>query len=190
MKELIVSLDLELNQPSGRIVQIGALVGNVRTGEVVSHFDAKVNPGEPFSSTIAELTGISALELQSAPSLAVAGEAVATWLTAWDSVRILNPLTWGGGDTVILREQLGLSEERWMFGRRWIDVKTLYVAWRMAHNKEISGGLAKAMTKLGLAFQGRKHNAIDDALNTFRMYRVLLAEFRTSECMPRAQVQF
>jgi hypothetical protein len=40
MKELIVALDLELNQPSGRIVQIGAVLGNVRTGEIVSHFDA------------------------------------------------------------------------------------------------------------------------------------------------------
>jgi inhibitor of KinA sporulation pathway (predicted exonuclease) len=190
VKELIVALDLELNQPSERIVQIGAVLGNVRTGEVVSHFDAKVNPGEPFSSRIAELTGLSALELESAPSLAVAGEALATWLTARDSVRILNPLTWGGGDTVILREQLGLSEERWMFGRRWIDVKTLYVAWRMAHDREISGGLAKAMTKLGLAFQGRKHNALDDALNTFRMYRALLAEFRKSDSCNVAPVEF
>jgi len=185
MKELVVALDLELNQPSGRIVQIGAVLGNLRTGEVVSHFDAKVNPEEPFSSRIAELTGIGALELESAPSLAVAGEALAAWLTPRDSVRILNPLTWGGDDTVVLREQLGLSQERWMFGRRWIDVKTLYVAWRMAQYKEISGGLAKAMTKLGLAFQGRKHNALDDALNTFRMYRALLAEFRKNECLPR-----
>jgi inhibitor of KinA sporulation pathway (predicted exonuclease) len=103
-------------------------------------------------------------------------------------VRILNPLTWGGGDTVILRQQLGLSEERWMFGRRWIDVKTLYVAWRMSHDKEISGGLAKAMTRLGLTFQGRKHNALDDAHNTFRMYRALLAEFRKNECAPPAPV--
>jgi inhibitor of KinA sporulation pathway (predicted exonuclease) len=189
MKEFIVALDLELNQPSGRIVQIGAVLGNVRTGEIVSHFDVKVNPGEPLSSRIAELTGISTLELESAPGLAVAGEALAAWIRPRDSVRILNPLTWGGGDTVILREQLALSEERWIFGRRWIDVKTLYVAWRMAHCREISGGLAKAMTKLGLAFQGRKHNALDDALNTFRMYRALLAEFRNNGCVPRVPVE-
>jgi inhibitor of KinA sporulation pathway (predicted exonuclease) len=190
MKELIVALDLELNQPSGRIVQIGAVLGNVRSGEIVSHFDAKVNPGEPFSSRIAELTGLNALEVESAPSVAVAGEALVAWIRPRDSVRILNPLTWGGGDTVALREQLGLSEERWIFGRRWIDVKTLYVAWRMAHYQEISGGLAKAMTKVGLAFQGRKHDALDDALNTFRMYRALLAEFRKNDCGPRVPAEF
>jgi hypothetical protein len=48
MKELIVALDLEMNQPSGRVVQIGAVLGNVRTGEVVSQLDLKVNPGEPL----------------------------------------------------------------------------------------------------------------------------------------------
>jgi inhibitor of KinA sporulation pathway (predicted exonuclease) len=65
----------------------------------------------------------------------------------------------------------------------------LYVAWRMAHCRDIAGGLAKAMTKLGLAFQGRKHNALDDALNTFRIYRALLAEFRKPECAPRTPVE-
>ena len=44
MKELLVSLDLELNQPSRRIIQIGAVVGNIRTGEIVSRFDSKVSP--------------------------------------------------------------------------------------------------------------------------------------------------
>jgi inhibitor of KinA sporulation pathway (predicted exonuclease) len=181
MKELIVALDLELNQPSRRVVQIGAVLGNVRTGEVVSQFDLKVNPGEPFSLRIAELTGISPQEIESAPSLAEAGQALAAWLAPRDSVRVLNPLTWGGGDTETLRDQLGVATERWIFGRRWIDVKTLYVAWRMAQRKDISGGLAKAMTKLGLSFRGRKHDALDDSLNTFRMYRALLAEFMKSE---------
>jgi DNA polymerase III epsilon subunit-like protein len=69
MKELIVALDVELNQPSRRVVQIGAVLGNVRTGEVVSQFDLKVNPGEPFSLRIAELTGISPQEIESAPVL-------------------------------------------------------------------------------------------------------------------------
>jgi len=189
VKDLIVALDLELNQPSGRVVQIGAVLGNLRAGKVVSQFDVKVNPGEPFSLRIAELTGISPHEIESARGLAEAGQALAAWLAPRDSVRLLNPLTWGGGDTETLRSQLGVESERWIFGRRWIDVKTLYVAWRMAQGKDISGGLARAMTKLGLSFRGRKHDALDDSLNTFRMYRALLAEFMKCEYL-HAPVEF
>lgn len=179
-KPLIVALDLEMNQPSGRIIQIGAVLGNVVTGEVIAGFDAKVNPLEPLDERIAKLTGITADELAAAPTLASAGEALKEWLAPYAEQRTLNPLTWGGGDTETLRAQLGATDERWLFGRRWIDVKTLYAAWRMAQGKDVSGGLAKAMTKLKLAFRGRKHNALDDALNTFRMYRALLGEFRVS----------
>jgi inhibitor of KinA sporulation pathway (predicted exonuclease) len=71
----------------------------------------------------------------------------------------------------------GLNRERWLFGRRWLDAKTLFVAWRMAQGRELHGGLGRSMTKLGLAFEGRQHNAIDDAENTFRIYRALLFEF-------------
>jgi len=72
---------------------------------------------------------------------------------------------------------LQLDRERWLFGRRWLDAKTLFVAWRMAQGRELQGGLGRSMTKLGLAFEGRQHNAIDDAENTFRIYRALLFEF-------------
>lgn len=177
-KTLVVAIDLEMNQPSGRIIQIGAVIGDVRTGEIVSRFDAKVNPQEQLEARISALTGIKAVELENAPSLLLAYDALNTWLAPFADERTLNPLTWGGGDAETLREQLNRKDERWIFGRRWIDVKTLYAAWRMAQGKDISGGLAKAMTKLKLAFEGRKHNATDDALNTFRMYRALLREYK------------
>ena len=49
------------------------------------------------------------LELESAPDLAAAGEAFAAWLAPWDSVRILNPLTWVGGDTLISGIRVDMS---------------------------------------------------------------------------------
>ena len=52
----------------------------------------------------------------------------------------------------------------------WIDTKTLFVSWRFANGKPIQGGLAKSMLKVGIKFEGRKHNATDDAVNTFRTY--------------------
>ena len=41
----------------------------------------------------------------------------------------LNPITWGGGDSAEVREQLSpVAREDWCFGRRWIDAKTLVVS--------------------------------------------------------------
>lgn len=183
MREVVVSLDLEFNQPSGKIIQIGAILGRVSTGDVISSFETKVNPGEPLANNIATLTGIDASELAAAPDICAAGRDLAEWLRPAESERLLNPLTWGGGDTESLRAELGLVGARWLFGRRWIDVKTLYIGWRMAQGKEGAGGLAKSMGLLGLEFLGRPHNALDDSLNTFRAFRALLAQFR--KCEPR-----
>jgi DNA polymerase III alpha subunit (gram-positive type) len=68
MKELLVSMDLELNQPSRRIIQIGAVIGNIRTGEIVSRFDSKVSPNEELSPAIVRLTKIEQEEVDAAPN--------------------------------------------------------------------------------------------------------------------------
>lgn len=188
MRNMLVSLDLEMNQPSGAIIQIGAVMGNLETGEIVSKFESKVNPSEVLAPAIIALTKISQADVDQAPHLVEAYFALNQWLGPYAELRVLNPLTWGGGDTETLRVQLNMERERWPFGRRWIDAKTLYVAWRMAQGKDISGGLARAMTKLGLAFQGQKHNALDDATNTFRMYRALLKQFQLSAYLADAPV--
>lgn len=78
MREAVVSLDLEFNQPSGRIIQIGAVLGRISTGQLISHFETKVNPGEPLSDTIAALTGITADDLAGAPDINTAGRDLAT----------------------------------------------------------------------------------------------------------------
>jgi len=177
MKELMVSLDLEMNQPSQRIIQIGAVLGNVRTGEVLSRFDSKVNPYESLDLRIVLLTGIKQKDVDQAPGLSDAYGLLKSWLEPYAATRMLNPLTWGGGDSDTLREQLGLDGETWLFGRRWIDAKTLFSAWRTARGQDGQGGLARSMTKLGLNFVGKKHNAQHDAENTFRIYRALLQRF-------------
>ncbi len=73
MKELLVSLDLELNQPSRRIIQIGAVIGNIRTGEFVSRFASKVSPDEELSPAIAKLAKIKQQEVASDGCSVVAG---------------------------------------------------------------------------------------------------------------------
>jgi inhibitor of KinA sporulation pathway (predicted exonuclease) len=89
-----------------------------------------------------------------------------------------NPITWGGGDSLCLRDQLGLAEERFLFGRRFFDVKTLYQSYQLSQGQKIANGLSKAMAKMGLNFKGRKHTADADAENTFVFFCHMLKKFR------------
>lgn len=177
-KPLYVSLDLEFNQPSQRIIQIGAVLGHLESGELLGRFSVYVNPQEPLAPVIADLCGIAPGVLETAGTLEEAHALLKGWLQPFKDERRLNPLTWGGGDSDALRQALSMDGERWLFGRRWVDVKTVFAAWQDAKGEGHTGGLATSMKRVGLQFQGRKHDAADDALNTFRMYRRLVGLLR------------
>ena len=176
--EPVMSLDLEMNQPSGKIIQVGVCVGNPLTGEVLERAKWYVKIDEPLNPMIVDLTGITEKHLaEQGIELADAYRLVFEMHRRHGC--FINAVTWGGGDTVVMREQMGISgDDPFVFGRRWIDTKTLFQEWRRSRGERVQGGLAKSMLKLDLAFQGRKHDAGDDAFNTFRMYVALLKKFR------------
>lgn len=174
----LTCLDLELNQPSGKIVQIGAVIGDTQTGEIVDRIRIYVNPGEPISEFITELCGITQDQIDS-QGLTL-DEAYIKLKKFHKTANFINPITWGGGDSQEIYDQLSEeSKKKWCFGRRWIDAKTLFVSQMIAHqNKVESGGLQKSMKKFGLNFVGRQHDAQDDAENTFIMYQYMLSSIR------------
>lgn len=170
--EVFVALDLEFTQPTEKIIQIGAVVGNVYTKEVFEELSVFINPHEPLTEYITKLTGITQKDVD-------AGETLIEGHNRLKSLRVKykahgNPLTWGGGDSVALFQQTGIPAKECCFGRRWIDVKTIYQFYRMIRKEKIQAGLSKAMSKCGLNFKGRKHNAKSDARNTFLFYCWLL----------------
>lgn len=173
---LLISLDLEFNQPSKRIIQVGATAGNLQSGLIESSFVAYVNPSEPIDPRISRLTGIEQHHVDAAQNVDFVYKQLSKWVSQFDGNRHINPLTWGGGDSDSLRQALGENEE-WIFGRRWIDAKTLFTAWRHSQSILAQGGLAKSMSKVGLRFEGQKHNALADAVNTWRIYWSLLQLF-------------
>lgn len=171
---LITALDLEMAQPSENIIQIGAVVGDLRTGEILEEFNRiiRLPKGEQLTEYIIKLTGITQVEVDNGVSLVEGYQDLKALHLKYKSS--LNPLTWGGADTTTLRQQLGEMTEGWCFGRRWIDVKTVYQSYRIANNQKHQSGLAKSLLKLGMQFNGAKHNATDDARNTFLIYCKLL----------------
>lgn len=179
MKDInLLSLDLENNQPSGSIIQVGCVVGNLATGKILEEYSAYINIGEAIDPFITNLTGIKQEDVDNGISL----------FTAYEKLKELHikhgcrnrgcVLTWGIGDMRCLRESLHLDEEAFYFGRRFIDVKTVFISYQWANDLKHQAGLAKALTKVGLCFDGKKHDGKADAKNTFIIFRELLRRIK------------
>jgi inhibitor of KinA sporulation pathway (predicted exonuclease) len=173
---IVLSLDLEMAQPSRNIIQIGAVIYDLKKNELIETFNRYVNPNEPISEYIEKLTGISdnTIAEQGVPLKEAFLDLVA-WAGKFN--RFYQVVTWGAGDLPELRRQIELLDDPinlgWTFGRRELDVKTLHTAIRIAMGEKPQSGLAKSLNRYGLRFIGTKHSAVDDAINTAR----LLAHF-------------
>jgi inhibitor of KinA sporulation pathway (predicted exonuclease) len=176
----LMALDLENNQPSGKIIQVGYCIGNTDTGEITKYPGIWVDCGEEVTEYIIKLCHVNTTEYNADKT---------TLKHAYDTMAKdyvqkecrLNAVTWGGGDTECLRTQLGFQDTKWVFGRRWADTKTLAQTYFVANNISFPGGLAKSMTKLGLKFDGTKHRADDDAYNTMKVYLHLFNKLKENK---------
>ncbi len=64
----IVCLDLELAQPSNKIIEVGYCIGNFTTGEIKYKGYSFCNPEEQLSQYIIDLTSITQSDVDSAGS--------------------------------------------------------------------------------------------------------------------------
>lgn len=171
------SLDLEMNQPSGAIIQIGAVIGNMNTGEIVEKVSYFIKIPEILNPCIVELTGITD-EMLATDGMDLHDAYLLLKELHKKHACFMNPITWGGGDSYYLKAQLELDPKfipsQWCFGRRWIDCKTVFITLAIGAGLKIQSGLARSMVRSGLVFKGTKHRADDDALNTFILYRHLV----------------
>jgi ATP-dependent DNA helicase DinG len=173
-----LAIDLELNNKNDgttpKIIQVGVAFGSpLRPDEIETH-SWYLDPQEPISPFITQLTGITdeIIQEKAVPHNKLAEEL--GMIISWEKC-FVNPVVWGGGgegnDATELKDEF---RERRIdfpyFGRRVIDVKTLYVFQQMVQGKTPSGGLRKSMNSYGLKFQGTPHNAEDDAFNTLRFF--------------------
>ena len=179
-----VALDLEYNQPSGTIIQVGVAIGSASQSQqdyVVRRWDLRVE--EPISEFITQLTGITDEDCRAGVSLTQCAEELGSLLREHEV--FVNPVTWGGGDsTDLLRAFAQVQVEFHHFGRRWIDVKTWATLLSLARTptaKVQHGGLSKAMARHKLQFVGKAHRADVDAFNTLRLFFAILERQRVLE---------
>lgn len=170
-----LALDLELNQPSGKIIQVGIAIGSIKDRRT-QYLTKKwyIRPNEPLDPFIIDLTGITEADLS---KYSVSHDTVARELAELikEHKTFINPVTWGGGDsTELLAEFCKNHADFPHFGRRWIDVKTWYTYLLLSQGKNPAGGLASAMGAYKLQFQGQAHQADVDAENTLAFFFTLM----------------
>jgi len=173
-----LAIDLELNNKNDgttpRIIQVGVAWGSPIRPEEIETYSWYLDPEENITPFITQLTGITdeIIKEKAVPHDKLAEEL--GMLISWEKC-FVNPIVWGGGgegnDATELKDeftQRGIDFP--YFGRRVIDVKTLYVFNQMVRGKSPSGGLRKSMISYGLDFIGQSHRADVDALNTLRFF--------------------
>ena len=181
--QIYTSIDLELNADGKQtfdIIQIGAVIGNVITGEVLEELSLYVDIKKPLYPFITELTGITDYTIQTKGTTLV--EAYNTLKEAHKKHGAHHMVVqWGGGDEYALKKQLieaGMDPREWCFGRTFWNVKTLVQALQLSKGLTIQGGLKKSCHKYNVKFQGPAHDALFDSLNTFRLFSKLLRDLK------------
>ena len=183
-----LSIDLELNSKQDgttpRIIQVGVSVGSPVMPDDIKTYSWYLDPEEPITPFIQQLTGITdeIIKEKSVDHQIVAQE-LGNIIT--ENECFVNPIVWGGGEKNDATELKDEFRERGInfpfFGRRVIDVKTLYVFNQMVQGKTPSGGLRKSMISYGVNFIGTSHRAEIDAENTLRFFFYFLNKQRKFE---------
>lgn len=172
---IVMSLDLEMNKPVSDIIEIGAVIGCTETNKIIDSFSVLTIPTTPISDYINKLTNISQTDIDNkAVPLREGYDKLVRFHTRYGAHYTI--ITWGAGDMETLKSQV--NPENWPFGRRYVDVKTIYKAFALANGMNAEGGLSKCVHRMGISFTGRKHTATADAENTLKLYFKLLQEMK------------
>lgn len=172
------SLDLELNNKNDgttpKIIEVGVSFGSPVRPEEITRYNWYLNPQEPITPFITQLTGITdEIIKEKAVSHETVAEELGALIQTWGCFP--NPITWGQDDESELKAEFRERNIKFpFFGRRIFDVKTLCVFNQMIQGKSPGGGLRKCMNSYGLTFEGEPHRAAVDATNTLRFFFYLL----------------
>lgn len=175
-----LALDLELNQPSNKIIQVGVAIGNAHQ-EPKDYVVKKwyLDPQEPVDGFIIDLTGITNSDIR---TNCVSHATVARELSELikEHRPWLNPVVWGYDDAGVLRKEFEQNNVEFKhLGGRWIDVKTVYNFLRFSQNQDPKGSLQEAMHRSNCWFEGSQHRADIDAMNTLKFWFGLMKKQAT-----------
>lgn len=171
----LIVLDLEMNQPSGKIIQIGAvLVDLKKQNMLVDDFNKYVNPHEPLDPYIIDLTNIKQEEVDKAEDITkVLGD---FW--KWVEGSKCGGNIWAWGTDVEELQKVSIDNALLTPKLRSVNMKYLSFLIRSAIGSKQRGGLKNTMDLFKVQFEGRQHNALVDATNTAYLLKHIFDIFK------------
>jgi inhibitor of KinA sporulation pathway (predicted exonuclease) len=175
----IAVVDLENNTPQNEwqksltervewapIIEIGAVMLDIRSGKIISSFETFVNPNEAIFPEITALTGISDVETTgpNSGSLDVALDNFYQWM-ADNNCKLM--AAWGRDCDEIEKQAIksGIINKF-----KKLDIKSMFDVLKGGlSGKKMKGGLKGTLETFGLTFEGKQHRAKVDALNTAKL---------------------
>lgn len=165
-----------MNQPSGKIIQVGICVANFNGNFEPILKKWYIDPSEDITDYITQLTGITNDDIKNnSITYHQLVEELSVIMTEFDCY--INPITWGVGDYELLLSEIKqhTGESFTGFGRRYVDVKTIFTFMEMCKGNMKKAALKSAMGRRKLTFIGDAHRADVDAHNTMRLFFDLIA---------------
>lgn len=173
-----VFFDLEMNQPSNKIIEIGAVTYNLKLGNKLASFHCHVNPHEILNPTITTLTGIQQEQVDAAQEIKYALREFFDWFIMQGCGGKL--VCWGQDALLIRRvaRELGMEVPKILE----LNFKEMFKWTKAARRLPEKGGLAASMKELRMEFEGEPHRALNDADNLARLgvtqFKILESIFR------------
>lgn len=178
-----IALDLEMEQPSSQIIQIGISYVEEASSLVVRKV-FYITPDEPLSAFIQNLTGITNNDFDWNKSREECyREFTDELFCIFESVNkpFREFITWGSGDVAALKADIiKYKQTSCMSLNRFTDVKSLVLFDRLVSNKKVSHrvSLKSALADYKIAISGNAHDAGWDAYNTLMLFHALLTKYR------------
>jgi inhibitor of KinA sporulation pathway (predicted exonuclease) len=167
--EATCSNDGSLPRHEMEIIEIGAVMQNAKTFEVVSEFQTFICPiRHPLLTAFCtELTTITQADVDQAPRFPVAMAAMQKWMYQFDDSLFCS---WGDYDRHQFVQDCSFHGVGYPFRSDHLNLKPEFSR-SLDIKKKL--GLAQALHHLGLDFSGTHHRGIDDARNIARIIQAV-----------------
>jgi inhibitor of KinA sporulation pathway (predicted exonuclease) len=159
---------------SQEIIEIGAVrissLGEYR-GQFQQFVKPKLNPN--LSAYCQELTGIEQPQINRASSFEKVTDDFKHWIDHELNDYVL--CSWGAKDIELLQHDCALFEMETKWLSPHIDLKAQFHRIKKLKRKQ---GLYKTIDREGFEFEGNHHRALDDSINTAKLFVKYLDEWR------------